>query len=91
MDDVTLERQITEYECLKLFNSIVPGSVPEPYCLDINTHISKNLRHSNQRNPATRVLECLILPLENLLIYYVLFHSPIEIITLSDNVLLNSS
>ena len=44
MDDVTLERQITEYECLKLFNSIVPGSVPEPYCLDINTHISKNLK-----------------------------------------------
>ena len=41
-EKVSLERQELEYNCLKLMQSIRPGSAPVPYCFDKKHHISNN-------------------------------------------------
>ena len=40
-DRITLDRQVLEYNCLGLMESIIPGSAPKPYCLDRTHNISK--------------------------------------------------
>ena len=41
-EKISIERQLLEFNALKLMNSIQPGSAPEPYCLDTKHNMSES-------------------------------------------------
>ena len=41
-----LKRRLIEYETMKKFDSLKPGSSPKPYCLDMEDNVSKSIKVS---------------------------------------------
>ena len=51
-EKVSLDRQRVEYDCLTFLHSLIPGKVPQPYCIDTSHNISK---YSFEGNPGGRL------------------------------------